>query len=196
MKSVFGIEENDVMCAISDIGWVVGHSYIVYAPLLKGCTTVMFEGKPIGTPDSSAIWKLVSQHKANVVFFAPTAARAIKKEDLNGDHIRNNDLSSLRALFVAGERCDTSTLFWLQEHLKRPVIDNYWQTETGSPICSVSLGYQKDYSKIKVAPGSCNKPVHGWNIKILPIEQADQELDTNQLSELAEHNEGYIVAKW
>nr|CAG4713897.1 unnamed protein product [Naegleria fowleri] len=195
MNAVFGMNEGDTFLATSDLGWVVGSSYICYGPLLKGCTSILYEGKPVGTPDASAIWRLISQHGVNVIFIAPTGVRAIKKEDITGQYIKAFDLSTLRALFVAGERCDTNTLFWLQQHTNRPIIDNYWQTETGSPICSVMLGYEKDYSKIKVAPGSCNKPVHGWNIKILPIEQADKGDDTSLLSELAAHNEGYIVAK-
>ena len=195
MGAIYGINEDDVFLASSDIGWVVGHSYIVYGPLLKGCTTVLYEGKPIGTPDASALWRLISQHKVNVSFIAPTAVRAIKKEDINGNYIKGSDLSCLRAMFVAGERCDTSTLFWLQEQTKKPIIDNYWQTETGSPICAYMLSYSKDYSQIRVPPGSCNKPVHGWNIKILPVEQADKEMESSDLSELAAHNEGYIVAK-
>lgn len=162
---------------------------------MKGCTSVLYEGKPVGCPDASAVWRLISQHKVNILFIAPTGVRAIKKEDINGNFLKQYDLSSLRALFVAGERCDTNTLFWLQQQTNKPIIDNYWQTETGSPICSVMLGYEKDYSKIKVQPGSANKPVHGWNIKILPIEQADKEMSTETLSELAAHNEGYIVAK-
>ena len=131
MSNIFGVQAGDVYWAGSDVGWVVGHSYIVYAPLLAGCTTIMYEGKPIGTPDAGAYWRVIAEHKVNVFFTAPTAIRAIRREDLKGKFIKKYDLSQLRALFLAGERCDPDTLIWAQDQLGIPVIDHWWQTENG-----------------------------------------------------------------
>src|SRR5437773_579494 len=133
MQNVYGVGAGEVYWAASDIGWVVGHSYIVYAPLLKGCTTILYEGKPVGTPDPGAFWRLISQHGVNALFTAPTAFRAIKKEDPHGVHMTKHDLSRFRTLFLAGERCDPDTLLWAREKLAVPVIDHWWQTETGWP---------------------------------------------------------------
>lgn len=152
MQPLFGITPEDTWWASSDIGWVVGHSYIVYGPLLHGCTSVVFEGKPgrapgrcagvvttdggaVGTPDAGAFFRVVQEHKVNALFCAPTALRAIKKEDPAGLLLRQYDLSSLRTLFLAGERSDPPTLEWAAERIGVPTVDNYWQTETGSPIC-------------------------------------------------------------
>ncbi|KAL9649076.1 hypothetical protein ABK040_008453 [Willaertia magna] len=195
MNAVFGVNEGDTFFAASDLGWVVGSSYICYGPLLKGCTSILYEGKPIGTPDASALWRIIDQHKVTCMFMAPTAARAVKKEDNDGQFIKKYNLKNLKAIFVAGERCDTTTLQWLQQKTGKPIIDNYWQTETGSPIAARMLGFEKDLNNVKVTPGSANKPVHGWNIKILPIEHADKEIESENLYELASNNEGYIVAK-
>lgn len=138
MYNVFGMRPKDVFWAASDIGWVVGHSFSVYAPLLQGCTTIIYEGKPVGTPDAGAFWRVIEQHKVNALFTAPTALRAVKLQDPEGAMPANYDLSSLRHLFLAGERADPGTINWAENSLKVPVIDNWWQTETGWPICGLS----------------------------------------------------------
>eukprot|EP00747_Dinoflagellata_sp_TGD_P184926 gnl/TRDRNA2_/TRDRNA2_41045_c0_seq1.p1 gnl/TRDRNA2_/TRDRNA2_41045_c0~~gnl/TRDRNA2_/TRDRNA2_41045_c0_seq1.p1 ORF type:complete len:682 (-),score=137.67 gnl/TRDRNA2_/TRDRNA2_41045_c0_seq1:77-1972(-) len=147
--------------AASDVGWVVGHSYIVYAPLLHGCTTVLFEGKPVGTPDASTFWRVISQHKVRGFFVAPTALRAIRKEDPNLDLLKQYDISCLRGFFVAGERCDPATAEAYSKALGFPVVDNWWQTETGWPIC----GFQDDTLGMK--PGSCSLPFPGYDLQVL-----------------------------
>ena len=149
--------------AASDIGWVVGHSYIVYAPLLAGCTTILYEGKPVGTPDAGAFWRVIAQHKVNVLFTAPTAFRAIKREDPEGKHIGRYDLGSLRALFLAGERCDPDTLVWAQQRLGVPVIDHWWQTETAWGIAANCMGL----GMLPVKPGSPTKASPGYDVRIL-----------------------------
>src|SRR5205807_1472944 len=133
MRNVYGIEPEEVFWTASDVGWVVGHSYIVYGPLIYGCTSVMYEGKPVGTPDAGAFWRVIDQHDVRVFFTAPTAFRAIKREDPEGRLIRAHDLSRFRALFLAGERADPPTVAWAEEQLRVPVIDHWWQTETGWP---------------------------------------------------------------
>jgi len=163
MKNIYDIDPGDVFWAASDIGWVVGHSYIVYAPLFAGCTTVLYEGKPVGTPDAAAFWRVIAEHKVKVMFTAPTAIRAIKKEDPNGEMLKDFDLSHYRAQFVAGERCDPDTLEWLQHHLKVPVIDHWWQTETGWSIAATCLGLDK--SPVKV--GSPGRAVPSWDVQVL-----------------------------
>ena len=155
MHFIYGVEPGDVFWAASDVGWVVGHSYIVYGPLFNGNTTVLYEGKPVGTPDAGAFWRVIEQYRVNVLFTAPTAFRAIRKQDPQGEFIRRHDLSSLRALFLAGERCDPDTLHWAQEQLQVPVIDHWWQTETGWPICSNCLGDEV----LPIVPGSPARPV-------------------------------------
>ncbi len=134
MKNLYGVKPGEVFWSASDIGWVVGHSYIVYGPLLAGNATVLYEGKPVGTPDAGAFWRVASEHKVAVLFTAPTALRAIKKEDPQGALIPKYDLSGVRALFLAGERADPDTVLWAEQHLKMPVIDHWWQTETGWAI--------------------------------------------------------------
>jgi len=181
MKYIYGLEAGDVFWAASDVGWVVGHSYIVYAPLLNRNTTIIFEGKPIKTPDASTFWRVISEHKVNVMFTAPTAIRAIKKEDPNGDFIKKYDLSSLRTQFLAGERCDLTTLEWYLKHIPIPAIDHWWQTESGWPMISNMMGIE--YLPIK--PGSTGKPVSGYDIRIFG--QDGQELSANE--------EGYVVIK-
>ncbi len=166
MKHVYGVEEGDVYWAASDVGWVVGHSYIVYGPLLNRNTTILFEGKPIKTPDASTFWRVISEHKVKVMFTAPTAIRAIKKEDPNGEFIRAYDLSSLKYQFLAGERCDIATLNWTKQHLKVPVIDHWWQTESGWPMLANMVGVEL----LQVKPGSASVPVCGYNIQILSEE--------------------------
>jgi propionyl-CoA synthetase len=136
MSAVYGMGAGECFWAASDIGWVVGHSYIVYAPLLKGCTTILYEGKPVGTPDPGAFWRVIAQHGVNAMFTAPTAFRAIKKEDPHGEHMARHDLRHFRTLFLAGERCDPDTLLWAREKLQVPVIDHWWQTETAWAIAA------------------------------------------------------------
>jgi propionyl-CoA synthetase len=143
MKHIYGVEPGEVFWAASDVGWVVGHSYIVYAPLLQGCTTVLYEGKPVGTPDAGAFWRVIQQHKVSALFTAPTAFRAIKRDDPDAKLLRKYDLRSFRTLFLAGERSDPATLEWAETHLKVPVIDHWWQTETGWPIVSNCMGTPK-----------------------------------------------------
>ena len=163
MKAIYGVDTGDVFWAASDLGWVVGHSYIVYAPLLRGCTTVLYEGKPVGTPDPGAYWRVIADHGIRALFTAPTAFRAIKREDPNGAFIHKYDLSSLRALFLAGERCDPDTLHWAQHHLGVPVIDHWWQTETGWAIASNFLGL----GLLPIKPGSPTRAAPGYDVRVL-----------------------------
>lgn len=163
LKHIFGIHSGDVFWTASDIGWVVGHSYIVYAPLLSGCTTVMFEGKPVGTPDASAFWRIIEKHRVKCLFTAPTALRAIKREDSKGELCRQHNLSSLETLFLAGERSDTNTVNWAGNLLNVPVIDHWWQTETGWPITAVPQGI--DTTNIKI--GTAGLPMPGWRLDCL-----------------------------
>ena len=145
------------------MGWVVGHSYIVYGPLFNGNTTVLYEGKPVGTPDPGAFWRVIQDYGVNVLFTAPTAFRAIKKEDPEGLQAGAYDLSSLQSLFLAGERCDPDTLAWASNVLQVPVIDHWWQTETGWPICANCLGIEQ----LPVVPGSPARPVPGYDVRVL-----------------------------
>jgi propionyl-CoA synthetase len=163
MKSIYGVAPGEVFWAASDIGWVVGHSYIVYGPLVHGCTTILFEGKPVGTPDAGVYWRVISQHQVVCMFTAPTAFRAIKRDDPKGEFVRKYDLSKFRTLFLAGERLDPDTLNWAHDLLKVPVIDHWWQTETGWPICANSVGL----GLLPIKPGSPTKPVAGWDVRVL-----------------------------
>ncbi|HSP01724.1 MAG TPA: AMP-binding protein, partial [Thioalkalivibrio sp.] len=163
MEHIYGVKPGEVYWAASDVGWVVGHSYIVYAPLLHGCTTIVYEGKPVGTPDAGAFWRVISEHKVSVMFTAPTAFRAIKKEDPGAERLKDYDLSHFRALFLAGERCDPDTLDWATEILDRPVIDHWWQTETGWAIAGNFLGIEQ----LPIKSGSAGKPVPGYNVGIV-----------------------------
>ncbi len=163
MKNVYNVDPGDVYWAASDVGWVVGHSYIVYAPLLHGCTTVMFEGKPVGTPDAGAFWRVISDHKVKVMFTAPTAFRAIKRDDPDAELLKKYDLSNFKTLFLAGERTDPDTLHWAEDNLSIPVIDHWWQTESGWPMASNCLGLHQ----YPVKPGSPTKAVPGWDIRVL-----------------------------
>ncbi len=165
MKAIYDIDADDVWWAASDVGWVVGHSYIVYAPLFKGCTTVLFEGKPVGTPDAGVFWRIIAQHKVKCMFTAPTAYRAIKREDPRGELIRQHDLSHFKILFLAGERSDPATVQWSENNLNVPVIDHWWQTETGWAIAANCMGLQP----FPVKYGSPTKAVPGWNVKVLDI---------------------------
>ena len=163
MEAVYGVKPGEVYWAASDIGWVVGHSYIVYGPLLHGCTTILYEGKPVGSPDAGAFWRVCAEHGVNVLFTAPTAIRAIKREDPHGEHLRGHDLSRFRDLFLAGERCDPDTLSWAQEALERPVIDHWWQTETGWPIAANCVGLER----LPIKAGSAAKAVPGYDVRVL-----------------------------
>ncbi len=163
MQAIYGIDAGDVYWAASDVGWVVGHSYIVYAPLLKGATTVLFEGKPVGTPDAGTFWRVIERHRVKVMFTAPTALRAIRRDDPEGGFIAAHDTSSMAALFLAGERSDPETLNWATAQLGTPVIDHWWQTETGWPITANPLGL----GFFPIRPGSANKAVPGWDVRVL-----------------------------
>jgi len=163
MQAIYDVAPGEVYWAASDIGWVVGHSYIVYAPLLRGCTTVLYEGKPVRTPDAGAFWRVAAQHKVSVLFAAPTAFRAIKRDDPQGDFIKQHDLSCLRSVFVAGERLDPPTFEWLHAQLQRPVLDHWWQTETGWAIAANPRGL----GHYPVKPGSPSLPVPGYAVKIV-----------------------------
>ncbi|MTW22341.1 propionyl-CoA synthetase [Allochromatium palmeri] len=174
MRHVYNVEPGEVFWAASDVGWVVGHSYIVYAPLLMGCTTIVYEGKPVGTPDAGAFWRVIQDHQVSVLFTAPTAFRAIKREDPKAEHLKHYDLSCLRALFLAGERCDPDTLEWAQRTLGVPVIDHWWQTETGWAIAANCLGIEP----LPVKPGSPTRAVPGYDVRVLddagePVQPGD-----------------------
>jgi len=163
MSNIYDVEPGDVYWAASDIGWVVGHSYIIYGPLFHGCTTILYEGKPVGTPDAGAFWRVISEHKVSVLFTAPTAFRAIKKVDPDGALLKQYDMGQFKTLFLAGERCDPDTLEWAQQKLCVDVIDHWWQTETGWSICSNCLGIEK----IPVVSGSPSVPVPGYDLHVL-----------------------------
>ncbi len=181
MKYVYGVVEGDAYWAASDVGWVVGHSYIVYGPLLNRNTTILFEGKPIKTPNASTFWRVISENNVKVMFTAPTAIRAIKKEDPEAKLMAPYDLSCLKYQFLAGERCDVATLSWLEHKLKIPVIDHWWQTESGWPMLASMVGVEAP----SIRPGSAGKPVCGYDIQVL-----DEE---GQL--LEEDQEGYVAVK-
>jgi propionyl-CoA synthetase len=171
-----------VFWTASDVGWVVGHSYIVYAPLIYGCTTVMYEGKPVGTPDAGAFWRVIEEHRVRVFFTAPTAFRAIKREDPEGKLIHSRDLAHFRALFLAGERADPPTVAWAEQHLGIPVIDHWWQTETGWPIAANCLGIER----LPVKHGSATRAVPGWDIRVLDAQAATvRELAAGEIGALA-----------
>jgi len=181
MDHIYDAKPGEVYWAASDVGWVVGHSYIVYGPLLQGCTSILYEGKPIRTPDAAAFWRVISEHGVNVMFTAPTAIRAIKKEDHEGEGTKRYDLSSLKYLFLAGERCDPATYHWIKDLLQIPVIDHWWQTETGWPMVGLMMGHDHLPSKA----GSAGLPVCGYEIHILSDDGV----------ELGKGKEGYIAAK-
>lgn len=170
MRNIYGVKPGDVYWAASDVGWVVGHSYIVYAPLFNGNATVLFEGKPVGTPDAGVFWRVISQHQVGVLFTAPTAFRAIKKEDPEGTLIKDYDLSRFKALFLAGERLDPDTLKWAEKNLGVPVIDHWWQTETGWAICANCLGIEQ----LPIKEGSPTKAVPGMDVRV--VDDASREV--------------------
>jgi len=163
MENIYDVRPGEVYWAASDIGWVVGHSYIVYAPLLHGCTTVLYEGKPVGTPDAGAFWRVIADHGVVSMFTAPTAIRAIRQQDPDGALIAKHDLSKFRTLFLAGERCDPDTLRWAEEQLEVPVVDHWWQTETGWAIAATCLGIEAT----QIVPGSPGHPAPGWDLAVL-----------------------------
>jgi len=181
MKYVYGVDEGETFWAASDVGWVVGHSFIAYGPLLNRNTTILFEGKPIKTPDASTFWRIISEHQVKAMFTAPTAIRAIRKEDPTGHMLKRFDLSCFKYLFLAGERCDVSTLNWAEDKLNIPVIDHWWQTESGWPMISnmVGVGLQE------IKPGSASLAVCGYDIQILNEE--GEEVDSSV--------EGYVAVK-
>ena len=170
MKHLYAMQPGEVFWAASDVGWVVGHSYIVYAPLLYGCTTIVYEGKPVGTPDAGAFWRVISEHGVAVMFTAPTALRAIKRVDSKAEFLKQYDMSRYRALFLAGERCDPDTLTWAQDILQRPVIDHWWQTETGWGIAANLMGIEP----LPVKAGSPTKAVPGYDVRILDDDGHEQ----------------------
>ena len=183
MPAIFGLHPGDTMFTASDVGWVVGHTYIVYAPLLAGVTSVLYEGKPVGTPDAGAFFRAIEEHGVNVHFTAPTAMRVVRKEDPNGELMKKYDLSSLRAEFLAGERLDPDTYEWTTKTLAEatgrdiPVVDNWWQTETGWPIAANPLGL----TRFPLKPGSPTKPVPGYRIEVVdpggtPVEAGEEGL--------------------
>ena len=179
MNAVYGMGSGECFWAASDIGWVVGHSYIVYAPLLKGCTTILYEGKPVGTPDPGAFWRLIAEHGVNALFTAPTAFRAIKKEDPRGTYMAKYDLARFRTLFLAGERCDPDTLHWAEDRLRVPVVDHWWQTETAWPIAANCVGL----GMLPVKAGSPTKPVAGYDVRVLG--EDNQEMPVGQIGSVA-----------
>jgi propionyl-CoA synthetase len=183
MPNIYGVKPEEVFWTASDVGWVVGHSYIVYGPLIHGCTSVMYEGKPVGTPDAGAFWRVIDEHDVRVFFTAPTAFRAIKREDPDGNLIRARDLSRFRALFLAGERADPPTVAWAEEMLRVPVIDHWWQTETGWPIGANCLGIEK----LPVKHGSCTRAVPGWDVRVLEADAVGEakELKPGEIGAIA-----------
>lgn len=181
MQYVYGVKQDEVFWAASDVGWVVGHSYIVYGPLINRNTTIIFEGKPIKTPDASTFWRVIAEHKVNVMFTAPTAIRAIKKEDPDGLFIKEYDLSSLKTQFLAGERCDVATLEWYNQHIPVPAIDHWWQTESGWPMIANMMGVEF----LPIKPGSAGKAVSGYDIRIL----------NDNGEEVGANEEGFVVIK-
>ncbi|UCG78151.1 MAG: propionyl-CoA synthetase [Nitrospirota bacterium] len=176
-ENIYDVKPGEVYWSASDVGWVVGHSYIIYGPLLTGCTTIIFEGKPVGTPDPGAFWRVISEHGVKVLFTAPTAFRAIKREDPEGSYLKKYDLSGFKYLFLAGERLDPDTYHWASELLDRPVIDHWWQTETGWPITANCMGIEA----FPVKPGSSTKPVPGFDVQILDNNGKQVEAGTEGL---------------
>jgi propionyl-CoA synthetase len=183
LPKIYGVAADEVFWTASDVGWVVGHSYIVYAPLLLGSTTIMYEGKPVGTPDAGAFWRVIEQHRAAVFFTAPTAFRAIRREDPDGRLIKSRDLGGFRALFLAGERADPPTVEWAEAQLGVPVVDHWWQTETGWPIVANCLGIER----LPTKHGSATRAVPGWDVRVLDAEAegSAQELAPGAIGALA-----------
>jgi propionyl-CoA synthetase len=178
MKAIYDVDPGDVYWAASDVGWVVGHSYIVYAPLFKGCTTILFEGKPVGTPDAGVFWRVISEHGVKSMFTAPTAFRAIKRDDPKGEFIKKYDLSNFKILFLAGERSDPDTIQWSENNLKVPVIDHWWQTETGWAICANCMGLHQ----FPVKYGSPTKAVPGWDVQV--VDESAKQMKRGEIGAL------------
>ena len=178
MKNVYGVEPGEVFWAASDVGWVVGHSYIVYAPLLAGNTAILFEGKPVGTPDAGVYWRIIEQHKVAALFTAPTAFRAIRRDDPEAKLLQGRDLTHFRTLFLAGERSDPDTLKWAEDILDRPVIDHWWQTETGWPMCANCVGIEL----LPVKHGSPTRPVPGWDLRV--VDDSNEEVPAGTIGAL------------
>jgi propionyl-CoA synthetase len=199
---IFGVNPGETMWTAADVGWAVGHSYVVYGPFIAGVTSVMYEGKPVGTPDAGAFWRVMQQHKAKTLFTAPTALRAIKQQDFDGVLLKKYDLSHMQALFLAGERCDPPTATWIQKLLDKPVIDNWWQTETGWPITARFRGLGLTAFK----PGSGGRPCPGYDVHAL--DDAGEPLPKGTIGNLSiklplppgcgptlwENEEGYLRA--
>ncbi len=181
MKNVFNVDPGDVFWAASDVGWVVGHSYITYAPLIHGNTTIVFEGKPVGTPDAGTFWRVISEHKVKTFFTAPTAFRAVKREDPQGEFVKKYDMSCMEQVFLAGERADPDTIIWAQEQLQKPIIDHWWQTELGYPAICNPVGIEL----LPVKLGSPSLPMPGYDMKVL--DEGGNELPPGEL--------GAIVSK-
>jgi propionyl-CoA synthetase len=179
MRNLYGVEPGEVYWAASDVGWVVGHSYIVYAPLLHGCTSILYEGKPVGTPDAGAFWRVISEHQCVAMFTAPTAFRAIKKEDPQGKFFTQYDLKRFRTLFLAGERADPDTLTWAENLLKKPVIDHWWQTETGWAIAGNPVGL----GQLPVKQGSATVAMPGFDVRM--VDEACKEVPANTMGSIA-----------
>ena len=179
MKNIYNVDPGDVFWAASDVGWVVGHSYICYAPLIHGNTTIVFEGKPVGTPDAGTFWRVISEHNVRSFFTAPTAFRAVKREDPKGEFVKKYDLSCLRAVYLAGERADPDTIIWAQDQLNVPVIDHWWQTETGYAIAANPLGVEE----LPVKLGSPAVPMPGFEVHIL--DEAGHEMKPGELGAIA-----------
>ncbi|MEO5374524.1 MAG: propionyl-CoA synthetase [Alphaproteobacteria bacterium] len=193
MKNIYDIHPGEVFWAASDVGWVVGHSYIVYGPLLYGCTTVVYEGKPVGTPDAGAFWRMIEEHKISVLFTAPTAFRAIKREDPEALFLKKYDISSLRTLFLAGERSDPDTIQWAERNLKVPVVDHWWQTETGWAIAANCMGLHR----FPIKYGSPTRAAPGWNLRVL--DEGGHPVEPGQFGSLASKlplPPGSLVTLW
>jgi propionyl-CoA synthetase len=178
MKAIYNVDPGEPYWAASDVGWVVGHSYIVYAPLLHRCTTMLYEGKPVGTPDAGAFWRVIAQHKVPTMFTAPTAFRAIRQQDPNGEYLKLYDLAHFRALFLAGERCDPDTLAWAEDKLNVPVIDHWWQTETGWAIAANCWGIEH----LPVKAGSPTKAAPGYDVRVL--DEAGREQPSGEIGNI------------
>jgi propionyl-CoA synthetase len=180
MKNVYNMTRGDVFWAASDVGWIVGHSYSIYGPLFQGCTTVLYEGKPIGTPDAANFWRTIERHSVNALFTAPTAIRAIKRLDPDGHMPSQFNLKSLRTLFLAGERADSESIKWAEHSLKVPVCDNWWQTETGWPVCANQIGLE-GYLPVKY--GSVFKSCPGYDLQV--IDDACNPIPVGKIGSLA-----------
>jgi propionyl-CoA synthetase len=178
MKNLYGVEPGEAFWAASDVGWAVGHSYITYGPLLAGNTAILYEGKPVGTPDPGAFWRVIAQHRVVTMFTAPTAFRAIKRDDPDGTHIGHHDLSHFRTLFLAGERCDPDTLHWAEDKLGVPVIDHWWQTESGWPMVCNPMGIEPQ----PVKPGSAGIAVPGYDVRV--VDDAGNEVPTGDIGSI------------